>query len=91
MEFTEILESIMKEYNLTQTELAKIINVKQAQISEWKKGKAKPGYDSLKQMAKGLNLSADYLLGLEDETGAKTYQSGKYVIGTISGAKIDLH
>ena len=72
MDFSIILESIMLENGYTQTQLAKIIGVKQSQISEWLKGKAKPGYDTLRQMALSLSLSADYLLGLEDEAGAKT-------------------
>ncbi len=71
MEFIEILKNLMKENDLNQTQLAQLIGVKQSQISEWLKGKAKPGYDTLKNMAASLNVSADYLLGLEDETGAK--------------------
>lgn len=71
MEFIEILKNIMIERNLNQTGLAKIIGVKQSQISEWLKGKAKPGYDLLKQIAITLNVSADYLLGLENEDGIK--------------------
>ena len=47
--------------------MAKIIGVKQSQVSEWLKGKAKPGYDSLRQMVIAFNLSPNYLLGLEDE------------------------
>lgn len=75
MEFIEILKSIMLENNLTQSNLAQIIGVKQAQISEWLNGKAKPGYDTLKNMSKNLHISADYLLGLEDETGSKIYNN----------------
>ncbi len=75
MEFTEILQDILKNNDFTQTQLAQIIEVKQSQISEWLKGKAKPGYDTLKTMAKNLGVSSDYLLGLEDETGSKTYNN----------------
>lgn len=75
MEFIEILQEILSNNNYTQTHLAKIIGVKQSQISEWLKGKAKPGYDTLKAMVLSLGVSADYLLGLEDETGAKIYNN----------------
>lgn len=75
MEFTEILQDILKNNDFTQTQLAQIIEVKQSQISEWLKGKAKPSYDTLKTMAKNLGVSSDYLLGLEDETGSKTYNN----------------
>ena len=59
-----ILREIMIEKQLTQTEFAKIIGVKQSQISEWLKGKAKPGYDNLKRICQCLDISGDYILGL---------------------------
>lgn len=63
-EFSSILQDFLNEKNLTQVAFAKIIGVKQSQVSEWLKGKAKPGYDSLKNMAIAFNVSADYFLGL---------------------------
>ena len=66
MEFTKILNDIMKEYTLTQTELAKKINLKPSQVCEWLKGKSKPGYDSLKAICLALDISADILLGIKD-------------------------
>ena len=66
MEFIEILKDIMIEYNLNQSQLAEKIGVKQSQISEWLKGKSKPGYDNLKNICLALGISANYLLGLED-------------------------
>lgn len=46
--------------NLTQVAFAKAIGVKQSQVGEWLKEKAKPGYDTLKNMAIAFNISADY-------------------------------
>lgn len=66
LEFSEILQMFLKENGLTQTKFAGIVGVKQSQVSEWLKGKAKPGYDLLKQMAKAFGISADYFLGLTD-------------------------
>lgn len=69
MGFDEILSEFLLYHNLTQTEFAKAISVKQSQVSEWLKGKAKPGYDILKRMALAYNVSADYFLGIvENET-----------------------
>ncbi|MBR2377017.1 MAG: helix-turn-helix transcriptional regulator [Clostridia bacterium] len=65
--FSEILKEFLTENNLTQVEFAKKIGVKQSQVSEWLKGKAKPGYDILKSMAIAFNVSADYFLGIKNE------------------------
>ena len=67
MEFPAILSEFLKENNLTRTEFAARIGVKPSQVSEWLKGKAKPGYDNLKQMAVAFGISSDYFLGLRDE------------------------
>ena len=65
MEFGKILKSIMLEKALNQVQLAQKIGVKQSQVSEWLKGKSKPGYDNLKAMCVALDISADRLLGIE--------------------------
>ena len=66
IEFSEILRGFLKENDLTQTKFAKIVGIKQSQVSEWLKGKAKPGYDILKEISKSFGISADYFLGLTD-------------------------
>ncbi len=66
MNFVEILKDIMVDMNLNQTELAEKVGVKQSQVSEWLNGKSKPGYDSLKAICKGLDISGDVILGLKD-------------------------
>lgn len=63
--FSEILKDFLEENNLTQVAFAKTIGVKQSQVSEWLKGKAKPGYDILKRMAIAYEISADYFLGIK--------------------------
>ena len=67
MDFIEILKDIMIDYNLNQSQLAKKIGVKQSQVSEWLKGKSKPGYDNIKAICMSLELSADRLLGLDNK------------------------
>ena len=64
--FSEILKDFLVENNLTQAAFAELIGVKQSQVSEWLKGKAKPGYDTLKRMALAFNVSADYFLGIKE-------------------------
>ena len=63
-EFKEILKEFLEEKNLTQVAFAKIIGVKQSQVSEWLKGKAKPGYDVLRRMTLSFDITADYFLGI---------------------------
>ena len=64
--FSEILKDFLHENNLTQVAFANAVGVKQSQVSEWLKGKAKPGYDALKSMALAFNISADYFLGIKE-------------------------
>ena len=67
MEFPAILSEFLKENNLTRTAFAARIGVKPSQVSEWLKGKAKPGYDNLRQMALAFGISADYFLGVKED------------------------
>ena len=64
--FYEKLELILKEKQLTLNKLAKGCNIAQSQTSKWKKGFI-PGSEILIKICKYLNVSADYLLDLEDE------------------------
>ena len=66
MEFSSILKDLMNEKDLNQTELANLIGIKQSQVSEWLKGKSKPGYDNLKAICTALNISGDEILGIKE-------------------------
>lgn len=66
IEFKEILKEFLENKNLTQVAFAQKVGVKQSQVSEWLKGKAKPGYDILKSIALSFDISADYLLGIKE-------------------------
>ncbi len=66
MEFTQVLREFLTENNFTQAEFARRVGVKPAQVSEWLRGKAKPGYDTLKAISLAFSISADYFLGITD-------------------------
>lgn len=57
--------------NLTQPQLAKKIGVSNGIISIWENNINEPKANYIKKMCYCFGVSADYLLGLEDETGAK--------------------
>ncbi len=65
--FAEILKEFLLINNLTQTDFAAAVGIKQSQVSEWLKGKAKPGYDLLKRMSVAFDVSADYWLGIKEK------------------------
>ena len=65
--FAEILKEFLDDKHLTQVDFAEKVGVKQGQVSEWYNGKSKPGYDSLRAMAKAFSVSADYFLGLKED------------------------
>lgn len=63
--FIEKLEIILKERNLTMNKLSKEIGYSQSATSNWKKGRM-PQIDVFQKVCKYLNVSADYLLDLDD-------------------------
>lgn len=67
MELSLLLQKTICDNGLNQTTFAKAINATQAQVSEWLKGKSKPGYDSIKAICLALDISADRLLGLDEK------------------------
>lgn len=88
--FCERLKELRKNKNLSQKSLATILKTNNSSVCDWECGRTQPDMETLAGIALLFNVSADYLLGLEDETGAKTY-SAKYHIGTLNNSgKIDM-
>lgn len=73
--FGERLKELRKEKKLTQKELAKNLDSAQSAIFYWESNKQEPTISALKKICLFFGVSADYLLGLEDETGSKTYNN----------------
>lgn len=63
--FIEKLKMLVKENNLTMNRLAKNAGFSQANTDRWKKG-SMPNTDALIKICKYLNVSADYLLDLNE-------------------------
>lgn len=56
------LKEVRQKKGLTQQELAKKLDIKQTNISEYESGKQKPSLDTFIEMAKILDLSLDELI-----------------------------
>lgn len=73
MKFGTVLKDLLKMNNISQQELATKIGVSQRAVSKWINLQSEPTESAIKNCAKYFNVSSDYLLGLEDEAGRKTY------------------
>ena len=64
-DFSQILSEFLRDNHLSQADFAKKVGVRSGQVNEWLKGRAKPGYDTLKKFA--FEASAGYFLGETEE------------------------
>lgn len=69
--FSDLLKSLREQRHISQTQLAKEIEVSAGNISDWETGRSKPGYVALSALARFFEVSADYLLEL-DSSPVKT-------------------
>jgi transcriptional regulator with XRE-family HTH domain len=66
MEFKNRLRELRIEKNVSQIEIAKILNMSKMAISHWEKGNSEPSIDQLKVLARFFDVSIDYLVGFSD-------------------------
>jgi transcriptional regulator with XRE-family HTH domain len=76
--FGEILKYLMEEKGITQNVLASNIGYTQRAVSKWVNNQSEPTETAIVKCAKYFNVTSDYLLGLEDETGTKTNISNSF-------------
>lgn len=62
----EKLKELRKEKGVTQAEVAKAIGVTASAYSNYEQGLREPSHEVIKFLCKYFNVSADYLLGIED-------------------------
>lgn len=67
--FGERLRECRAEKSLTQAQLAARLSVTQSTVGKYERGALQPNLEMLVQLCKVLEVSADYLLGINDETG----------------------
>ena len=66
MEFKDVLKEIRLERNLTQKQLAEMTGFSLSTINKWENEKKSPNMFSIKILSEILNVSSDYLLGLQE-------------------------
>ncbi len=73
--FAERLSELLKTNNMSKRAFAQQINVSAMSVSDWSTGKVQPTAENIYLVAVYFKVSADYLLGLEDELGVKNYEN----------------
>ena len=66
MEFTKRFNETLQQCGKTQVEIAKALNISKQCVNDYKTGKSVPSVETLYNLCKYLDISADYLLGLTD-------------------------
>ena len=69
--FGERLRDLRRGMDLTQKKLADVLQTNNSSICDWECGRSQPDLITLAKIANYFDVTADYLLGLEDEFGAK--------------------
>lgn len=69
--FAERLKELRQEHNLSQKEFGKSIGATYSAISYWESNTNEPKISYIVAICTRYGITADYLLGLEDETGEK--------------------
>lgn len=69
--FIERLRELRTEKGMSQKELARLLNTTNSSVCDWERGRSEPNLETVALIARRFEVSADYLLGLEDESGAR--------------------
>ena len=76
--FAVYFSALLKERNITQTQIAKALQVKQNTVSQWKDGKREPDFDTLLKICILLDVAPSEMLGFksfEDNFGKEYIRS----------------
>lgn len=66
MDFSARLKQLRQKNRLTQSELAKILELKPTAISNYESNRNEPSFSKLISLSKYFDVSCDYLLGISD-------------------------
>lgn len=84
MGFAQIAKELREDTGLSQQKLGEKLGISSSGIGHLEVGDCEPNSTTLLAYAKYFDVSADYLLGLEDETGAKVVTTAPILSGYSS-------
>ncbi len=64
--FSARVKELRIEHAMRQQDLADKLGVSRATVTDWETGRHEPPFDTLVNLCKVLEVSADYLLGISD-------------------------
>ncbi len=67
MNYYQRLRDIREDNDLTQADVAKVLNIQQTQYSRYERGATQMSIDKYIVLAKYYNISLDYITGIIDE------------------------
>ena len=70
MKFNEILREVRRARGMTQRDVYTLLHVSPNCYASWEQGRTQPDIENLRILCAIFDISADYLLGLEDEAGS---------------------
>lgn len=70
--FSSRLKNLRMQNYMTQTELAKRLNVSQNAIFNWESGRREPNYESIERISKIFDVSPSYLIGWDEPSEPTT-------------------
>jgi len=72
------IKELRKEKGLTQKELANLVNKSETGLASWEQGLSEPSVNDIRLLCMIFDVSADYFLGLKDESGRKIYSDDDF-------------
>ncbi|MBQ8427419.1 MAG: helix-turn-helix transcriptional regulator [Clostridia bacterium] len=64
--FAKRLKEVRKDKNLSQQQMAKMLNIRQQSYARYELDTSEPSYEMLVKIAKFFNVTTDFLLGLTE-------------------------
>ncbi|CAM3093686.1 helix-turn-helix domain-containing protein [Limosilactobacillus mucosae] len=85
------IRDLRNQKRLSQTDLAKIINVSQQTVTKWETGKSEPSSSAINRLADYFDVSSDYLLGRKTPKPKMTVDEAMDTIMSADGKEPTEH